>query len=827
MSFRLLLSFFILISCDSRAEDSLKYLSEVILSITSTKIQIIYSNDVLDANNIIVQSEIKSVSELKNFLNKKNLDLEEVFDGVFIIKATEKYRGIKQLKPIVIGRILNKNTGLPIKNSMVINLDEKNDYKNKGLNGFFIEGEAGSTIHVKVSADGYASITDVIEFTDQLVVFKEYTLEELPEALENLYVTTSLYDFAKNNNSVKSVLNRDELISTPVAGNDAVRAVNKIPGITSNGISARQHVRGGRQDESQVILNGLSLNNPYHFKDFFGVFSAINLSYVDELSLYAGVFPARFGSYISSVMDIQSTVPKDEFFLDLSLGVLNSHVTFGDTIKDDFQYLMSYRSGGDLFRSGLINVETGDPSYDDLFVYGKQTLSDGTLFSANMLQSKDKINLNLIEEDESARAQYTDNNYWFTFDKILSNNTSVNSLVSYQSSRTNRSGQLNDEEIQGSLFEKRTSNRFGLSAEINNKFSDKSNTSFGLLLQKEETDIDFITALNGTDFISEILHPNQENRSRNHQFKNTGYKAAIYVNIRHQFNAKLYGDFGLRLDYMDWISKIQNSPRLNLSYFFDDSLTFRFGLGRHFQNQNIDGVLLEDATLEYFETESSNIAIFEIQKDLDDRHSIRTEFYYKDYQNVKPYYENLFIDLHLHPELFSDRIRIDPDSAFSKGADITFSGFYENFNWSASYSFSEVKDVVNGSEVLRDWDQQNTVKFNVNWHLNNWQLGTYLHYHTGWPRTLIQQTGETLTVGNRNALRNKDYLNVNLRFSYDQMWWGKEVKYWLQVNNALNRKNQCCSDYDYDELDDGSFELVLDQKDWMPLIPSLGIDISF
>ncbi|MCB1583721.1 MAG: TonB-dependent receptor [Xanthomonadales bacterium] len=828
MYFRFLcVSILLISSYGAGAQFSYGTLESAIKKLTQSDDQIVYSNDFLTADEITLDRPINSIRALRDFLTTINFEIVEVKESLYLIKPTSRNTNIELTDDIVIGNIVDAETGYQIIGAKIIATELGKELAINDKSGFYFFTESGEKTVIVIKADGYDEQSDVIDVQDNNVLSKNYVLNKTPEQLENLYVTTSYFDFKTYNQANQKVLTHDELSLTPHAGNDPARAISKLPGINSSGLSARTHVRGGKQNESQVVLNGLALRHPYHFKDFFGIFSAINLSYVDELSIYAGVFPAKYGNYISSVMEIQSTDPSDDFFMDLSLGVLNSHVTFGESFNTDSQYLVSYRSGGDLFRSGVFDVDVGDPSYDDVFVHLQQNFSNGTVIKGNVLHAKDTINLNLVNEDEIARAKYIDNNYWFSIEHPLNQNVDFETLIFYQSNNTNRNGELFDDELQGTIFEDRRTNYYGFSSNIYYHPNDKTGLSLGLMLQRETTDIKYDSTYSGSDFATEILYLNNEQRSRSHRFKNSGLRKSLFGNLRYKFSSKFYGDFGLRFDDQDWNNETQISPRVNLSYFYNDKYTFRLGVGRHYQDQHIDGVLLEDENLSYFDSEIADIAIFEIQHQLNETYDLRTELYYKKYSDVQPYYENLFIDLHLHPELFSDRIRIEPKEAFTKGVDVTLSGYYEHFNWSASYSFSEAKDIIDGQEVLRSWDQQNGLKFSMGWEWKKWQFNSLLQYHSGWPRTLLSEVDGELVISPRNSYRNKDFLNLDVRAQYSTQLKGKNVRYWVQVFNILDRKNQCCSEYSYEENDEGEFVLIDEQKDWLPLIPSIGIDISF
>ena len=790
-------------------------LSDAIKKISISPVQIVYSDDYLDADNFLLNEQINSIDELDQFLYSINFNLQEMKKDFYLIKPIQETT-IKNPKSIIYGNIIDKVSGKPIK-SAKINIENNIATSNKS-SGFSIINLDKKQYQLSISAPLYLSKNVSIDLIDNKNQYQLIQLEKAPVKLEGIQVSTSLFDFYKSGNSNQKIFTRSELESMPSLGNDPSRAVEKIPGFSSNGISARHHARGGKQNESQVILNGLSLRNPYHFKDFFGVFSTINLNYVEELSLFAGVFPARYGSYISSVMDVESKPSNEGFFVDASIGIFNSHLTVGDSTNNNkFNYLISYRSGGDLFRSGLLDVDTGKPSYDDLFINVSSTLNNGIIINGNILHSKDSIELNLVNEDEIASAKYFDTNYWTTINIPLSDDLKIRSMFYHQTNQTDRTGSLFDDEIQGKIFEDKETIIYGLSTDIDYQINNNSLLSIGFNVHKEETEFNYISEYSGNDFISEFINPQNLNLSRNHIFENSGTSSSLYSNFRYKFSNKLFGDFGLRLDNQSWINNVQLSPRINLSYQLNNTSNFKLGLGRHHQQQFIDGVLLEDEDLNYFKPESANIGILEFQKKISDKYTFRSELYYKSYDSVQPYYENLFIGLHLHPELFTDRVRIAP----------TLESTRDNTDWSLSYSFSEVKDIFDNEEVLRSWDQKSSIKYSQNWYLNNWQISSLLQYHSGWPITQINLNDGQIIIDDRNSSRNKDYVNFDLKVSYTQAIKSSKIKYWFQINNLFNRKNQCCSEYSYEADESGEFILINEQKNWLPIIPSLGIDISF
>ena len=83
---------------------------------------------------------------------------------------------------------------------------------------------------------------------------------------------------------------------------DVLKALQKLPGVNSEGEgTVGISVRGGNIDQNLITLDGATLYNPEHLK---GYASAINPDMVGGIDFYRGAFPARYGSRLSSVIDV-------------------------------------------------------------------------------------------------------------------------------------------------------------------------------------------------------------------------------------------------------------------------------------------------------------------------------------------------------------------------------------------------------------------------------------------------------------------------------------------------------------------------------------------
>ncbi len=85
---------------------------------------------------------------------------------------------------------------------------------------------------------------------------------------------------------------------------DVLRIVQLLPGVEArNDFSTGFNVRGGEADQNLILLDGYPIYNPFHVG---GLFSTFIDPTVGDITLMTGGFPARYGSRLSSVLDVHS-----------------------------------------------------------------------------------------------------------------------------------------------------------------------------------------------------------------------------------------------------------------------------------------------------------------------------------------------------------------------------------------------------------------------------------------------------------------------------------------------------------------------------------------
>jgi hypothetical protein len=93
-----------------------------------------------------------------------------------------------------------------------------------------------------------------------------------------------------------------DIVPTTGGGSDIVSFFQTVPGVVSTGDQGGQlYVRGGAPIQNRVLLDGMTIYNPFHSIGFFSVFDA---DIIRNADVYTGGFGAEFGGRISSIMNI-------------------------------------------------------------------------------------------------------------------------------------------------------------------------------------------------------------------------------------------------------------------------------------------------------------------------------------------------------------------------------------------------------------------------------------------------------------------------------------------------------------------------------------------
>ncbi len=115
---------------------------------------------------------------------------------------------------------------------------------------------------------------------------------------------------------------------------DVVKSTIALPGVTVSGESSSYlNVRGGRNDQTLVLMNGTTIYNPGHMLGFFSVF---NGDFVSEVTLFKGNIPAKYGMRSSSVLDVKTNQwASKKLNVNGGIGIANSNLGIKSKLLND------------------------------------------------------------------------------------------------------------------------------------------------------------------------------------------------------------------------------------------------------------------------------------------------------------------------------------------------------------------------------------------------------------------------------------------------------------------------------------------------------------
>jgi hypothetical protein len=216
------------------------------------------------------------------------------------------------------GTVVDSATGAAVAGALVA-ADEIT--AESGTDGsFLLAGVPGARVAVFVFADGYAPTEAELSAR----VPGRIELHRDTAAVEIIEVSGKAPDEAA---PTSYSFNRDQIRALPGTGNDVLRALQSMPGVSrmAYGIGGLM-LRGASPHESSIYLDGIEVPLAYHFG---GVSSFYPSTLLDEVTLSPGGADVAFGRAVGGVVELKSRGPRDALGLGGELGVFDASV-YGD-----------------------------------------------------------------------------------------------------------------------------------------------------------------------------------------------------------------------------------------------------------------------------------------------------------------------------------------------------------------------------------------------------------------------------------------------------------------------------------------------------------------
>ncbi len=251
---------------------------------------------------------------------------------IFMLLSTIGY---SQSSWICSGQVVDVQSNEPLVGAHVYSLGVKNGTSTDVYGRYSISVQSSDKVLI-ASYIGYLPDTCFNLTTGCYFELKPLELEEVIVKANRSTIQKEIGQFTPTMKQIKS-------LPTLLGDVDIMKSMTLLPGV-SGGVegSAGLLVRGGNLSHNLILLDGTPVYNSTHL---FGFMSAFNPLAIKNVKLYKGGFPAQYGGRLSSVLDITM---KDgnmrKRATDLSIGLINSSmVTEGPIWTDRVSYMLAGR----------------------------------------------------------------------------------------------------------------------------------------------------------------------------------------------------------------------------------------------------------------------------------------------------------------------------------------------------------------------------------------------------------------------------------------------------------------------------------------------------
>ena len=652
--------------------------------------------------------------------------------------------------------------------------------------------------------------------------------------IPELVVSASRYQILRNMVVPGAFIDQQQIQKMPILGDDPIRAAQTLPGVAANGVSAQSYIRGSESRDTGIVLNGNTLLEPYHVRNFQSLFSTIDSRAVDGIEVFSGNFPVRYGNQTGGVMVIDTMEPSAAGRTELGLSVFNASVLSTGTVADNkLGWLVSARRGNlDL----VLDEEYGEPSYSDFLGQVSANFTDDSSVSFNALVANDQIRLvteSKPSEPESSTHTARTAQFWINWQQQWSASVSSLTTASINDFNSDRVELVTDpEEMIATIDDSRSLKILRLNQHWTiQPYDSKRRLALGFELNSIDANYDY-NGMAQYFGVFRFVDGIPASTSRNSSLQLAGQSFGAYVSSDFPLGESTVAQLGVRWDtqnYGNLDKTSQLSPRFSVAHSLSKSTDLRASVGRYYQAQGMHELQVEDGVEQFFSAQRIDSATLGLQHRYPSGLSLRTEVYWKSGDRVRPRYDNILNQLTVLAEFKPDRTLVAPKSFRSRGVEFSLRKENESgLTWWTTYVLSSAEDDIDGTFVPRSWDQRHALRLGFSMTGERWDFGAVATGHSGWPKTSVlldtsDPSAPVILFTERNRQSYGTFATLDMRVRYTTPVKVGKLTYFFELSNATNRKNECCVDFDVDTDIPNQPVFELEKKFWLPLTPALGV----
>ena len=744
------------------------------------------------------------------------------------------------------GFVYDKQTGEPIIFTNVI-IQNTQFGNSTDVNGYFAISKIPKGDYVlRISFMGYEEKLIPITIKSNDVLSLKIEIEPVSTMLKGVEISAErIAARTESGVSIEKITSKEITQMPSIGGSaDIAQYMQVLPGVIFTGDQGGQlYIRGGSAIQNKVLLDGMTIYNPFHS---IGLFSVFETEIIRNADVFTGGFGAKYGGRLSSVMDITTR----DGNLKTTHGKIGAS-TFGANllvegpiIKEDnsrdlsMSYLFTAKNSYlSQTSKTLYSYIDGTLPYDYLDLYGKITLrgSNGSKLNLFGFNFTDKVN----QYKSIANFDWTNRGVGGTF-LLLPGNTSalVEGVFAYsdytinmQETTTGNSKSSNIGGFNG-----------GLSA---THFYGNNTMRYGMEIMGNTTKM-LVNKIENVNYSTEF---------------------GLYAIFKGIWGKFLY-EPSMRLHYYASIGKLSPEPRLALKYNLTDYLRLKLATGIYSQvfidtkpdadivnlftgyltidpeNMNVVSTFRGQEIESYLQSSKHLIVGAEI--DVLKNTTLNIEGYYKTMDQMVTPNRNMFFEDNYEnsssgttpkPDYLKKEYAVEKGNAYG----LDFSLKYDDdrlYIWTV-YSLGKVERQDEIMDYFPHYDRRHNVNVLLSYQLGlsrSWEVSLRWNYGSGFPFTPTKGGQESLDfqsgidfdyiysngtlrmlLGNYNSKRLPEYhrldFSVKKRFN---VFKTSILELNLSVTNLYNRNNLFYQD-----------RTTSARVDQLPIMPSFGLNWSF
>ncbi len=703
------------------------------------------------------------------------------------------------------------------------------------LNGFYsIPGIPPGTYDIIAFGIGYDStVTKSVSLSADRILTKNIFLKEKAYELAGVDISAEREEKITEVQISKTTIDVEQIQKLPSVGGEAdvAQYLQVIPGVIFTGDQGGQvYIRGGSPVQTRILLDGITIYNPFHSIGFFSVFET---DIIKNIDVYTGAFSAEYGGRISAIMDIRTRdgnkrrhsgkIAVSPFQSKLILeGPLMKQKESGASITYLLTGKYSYldRTSKTLYSY----VDEGEIPYTFRDFYGKINFGSaaGTKFNLFGFNFRDIVNFD-------GTAKYDWNTLGMGTNFVIvpgGSSTIIGGNIAYSNydlSLDQFDGQNRRSAIRG----------FNIGLDFKYFIRD-GDIKYGVLINGFSTEFEFINSFN------QIQDQNQNTT-----------ELSLFFNFRKTFKKKLVLEAGFRMEYYASLSNISPEPRVGLKYNVTDKLRLKAAAGLYSQNlisakpdrdvvdlftgflsgpeQNL---LRPDGSEAKHKLQKAYHGVVGVEVDVAKGLELSLEGYLKNFTQL------ISINRNKQFETDSD-YQLETGRAY--GMDFLVKYEKGGFNLWATYSLGYVRRTDATQTYAPHYDRRHNTNVVLSYGFGNndsWEAGLRWNFGSGFPFTRTQgfyedidfvtngiQTNYTTNNGQLGIVYEED-LNSGRLPNYHRLdlsmkkWWAisenSRVEVIASLTNVYNRENI----FYFDRVE-------FDRVNQLPILPSLAVSLSF